>query len=173
LQQPLRLRRHSVALAALLVLALPGAAPAAEGVEPKTVNVTLKPGDSTTVTKTVHTPPIVPKPDIYFLADTTGSMTPAINNVKTNAADILSAVDAQASDPSYGAGDYKDFPFDPYAFTNAASIGTAAAAQAAISAWSASGGADGPEGQLFALHELATESVTPSTAAKATSPRRR
>lgn len=159
MQHPFRMRRNSVALATLLVLALPASALAAEGVEPKTVNVTLTPGASTTVNKTVHTPPIVPKPDIYFLADTTGSMTPAINNVKTNAADILSTVDAQASDPQYGAGDYKDFPFDSYAFNNAAPIGTAPAAQAAIGAWSADGGADGPEGQLFALHKLATESV--------------
>ena len=158
MRQPLRLRRHSVALATLLVLALPAAALAAEGVEPKTVNVTLTPGASTTVDKVVHTPPIVPKPDIYFLADTTGSMTPAIANVKANAADILSTVDAQASDPRYGAGDYKDFPIPTgsYAFNNPAPIGAAATASAAISAWSASGGADGPEGQLFALHKLAT-----------------
>jgi hypothetical protein len=154
------LRRHSVALATLLILALPAAALAAEGVEPKTVDVTLTPGTSTTVDKVVHTPPIVPKPDIYFLADTTGSMTPAIANVKANAADILSTVDAQASDPMYGAGDYKDFQSptqsDPYAFNNPAPIGSAAGASAAIGAWSAGGGADGPEGQLFALHELAT-----------------
>ena len=156
MRHPFRLRRHSVALATLLILALPAAALAAEGVEPKTVNVTLTPGTSTTVNKVVHTPPIVPKPDIYFLADTTGSMTPAIANVKANAADILSTVDAQASDPMYGAGDYKDFPFDSYAFNNAAPIGTAANASAKISVWAAAGGADGPEGQLFALHKLAT-----------------
>jgi hypothetical protein len=158
LRQPLRLRRHSVALATLLVLTLPAAALAAEGVEPKTVSVTLTPGASTTVNKVVHTPPIVPKPDIYFLADTTGSMTPAIANVKANAADILSTVDSQASDPMYGAGDYKDFPIPTgsYAFNNPAPIGAAATAAAAINAWSAGGGADGPEGQLFALHQLAT-----------------
>jgi hypothetical protein len=154
------LRRHSVALATLLVLALPTAALAAEGVEPKTVDVTLTPGDSTTVEKVVHTPEIAPKPDIYFLADTTGSMGQVIDNVRANAADILSTVDAQASDPMYGAGDYKDFQsptqLDPYAFNNPAPIGGVAAAQAAIAAWSADGGNDGPEGQLFALHELAT-----------------
>ena len=35
------------------------------------MDVTLAPGDSTDVTKTVHTPEILPTPDIYFLADTT------------------------------------------------------------------------------------------------------
>jgi hypothetical protein len=131
------------------------------GVEPQEVNITLSPGGETTVDKVVHTPPIVPKPDIYFLADTTGSMGGVLANVKANAASILSQVDSVASDPRYGAGDYKDFPVQAssvYAFKNGASIPAVdddgAAASAAIAAWSASGGADGPEANLFALHKL-------------------
>ena len=46
-----------------------------------------------------------------------------------------------------------------YGFNNAAPIPAAdddgAAALAAIAAWSASGGGDGPEGQFFALHRIA------------------
>ncbi len=135
------------------------------GVVPSSYTATLDPGQSVTIDKTVHTPPIAPKPDIYFLADTTGSMGPAIANVKVNAAAILAAVDAGTTDARYGAGDYKDFPYDPYVFKNAASIPSTddngAAALAAIGAWSASGGADGPEGQFFALKQIAAPSALP------------
>jgi hypothetical protein len=161
LRQVFQLGRRAAALATLLALAPWAAAFAAPGVEPKVVNVSLAPGASTDIPKTVHTPPIVPKPDIYFLADTTGSMGGVLANVKANAGSILSQVDGVASDPRYGAGDYKDFPIpgsSPYAYKNGAAIPGAdddgAAALAAISAWSASGGADGPEANLFALHKL-------------------
>ncbi|HEX6676304.1 MAG TPA: vWA domain-containing protein [Actinomycetes bacterium] len=132
------------------------------GVEPKEVNVSLAPGGHTDVKKVVHTPPIVPKPDIYFLADTTGSMGPAIANVQSNAASIISGVTSGgANDPRFGAGDYKDFPVpssSPYAYKNGASIPAAAdggaAATTAINNWSATGGSDGSEANLFALHKL-------------------
>jgi hypothetical protein len=147
--------RVAGALAILLTLALAGVAHAAPGVDPQVVEVTLDSGQSVDVTKTVHTSPIPPKMDVYFLSDTTGSMLPAIANVQANAGSILSTVSGGSADAAFGAGDYKDFPFDSYAFDNAAPIGTAALANAAISAWSASGGSDTPEGQFFALHQLA------------------
>lgn len=132
------------------------------GVDPASVELTLVPGTSSDVAKTVHTPEVLPTPDIYFLADSTGSMGDVIANVQADAASVLASVDAMASDPRYGAGDYKDFQSsqaDPYAFNNGAAIPVAddngAGALAAIGAWSASGGFDGPEGQLYALHRLA------------------
>lgn len=152
-----------LAIAALLT-ALAAATPArahdpVQGVEPATVDVTLAPGAGTDVTKTVHTPEILPTPDIYFLADTTSSMTSVIANVQADAAAVLAAVDGLASDPRYGAGDYRDFPSDAYAFNNGAPIPGAdddgAAALAAIMAWTAVGGSDIAEAQLYALHRLA------------------
>jgi hypothetical protein len=126
------------------------------GVEPKTVSSDLQfPGDVLTIDKTVTTPPIPPKPDVYFLADSTGSMGGAIANVKTNASTILTTVAAQTTDPQFGAGNYKDFPYDAYAFSNDASIGDAAPALLAINAWSHSGGYDGSEAQLYALDQIA------------------
>lgn len=126
------------------------------GVEPKTVSSDLLlPGESVIVDKTVTTPPIPPKPDIYFLADTTGSMGSAIANVRSNAAAILLQVAAQTADPQFGAGSYRDFPYDPYAFRNDAAIDDQDPALAAINAWSALGGADGSEAQLFALDRIA------------------
>jgi hypothetical protein len=151
-----------LASAALLVTLL-AAGPARAhdpviGVDPATVDVTLAPGTSTDVAKTVHTPEILPTPDIYFLADTTSSMTSVIANVQADAAAVLAAVDALASDPRYGAGDYRDFPFDAYAFNNGASIPAAdddgADALAAIMALTVSGGFDIAEAQLYALHRL-------------------
>jgi uncharacterized repeat protein (TIGR01451 family) len=149
------------AMALALAVGL-GAAAATPGVTPSSVTATLNPGDHITVTKTVSTQAIPPKPDVYLLSDSTGSMGPAIANVQSNAGAITSLVSGSTSGAMFGAGDYKDFQrpqLDPYVFHNGASIGTAAAATAAISAWSAPAGSghDGPEGQLFALHQIATD----------------
>lgn len=152
-------RLWSLLFAALLLFSLGfNATLAADpGLDPASVEALVFPGESLVVNKTVTTPAIPPKPDIYFLADTTGSMGPAIANVQANAAAILAAVAGSTTDPQFGAGDYKDFPFDAYAFQNAASIAAdgGAGALAAIAAWGASGGSDGSEGQFFALNQLA------------------
>ena len=88
------------------------------GVEPQTVNATLKEGKSTTVAKTVHTPTIPPRPDIVFLSDTTGSMGLAIASVRTNAIAIMNAVLAAQPDAQFGAAEYKDADGcgDPFAY---------------------------------------------------------
>jgi hypothetical protein len=134
----------------------------------------LAPGGGITQTKTITTPEILPTPDIYFLADTTGSMGGALANVQANASDILDTVKAEAADPRFGAGDYKDFTscgdpeFAPcfsgdYAFNNPAPIpasdDSGTAALDAIAGWSATGGGDQPEGQLFALDQLSSPST--------------
>jgi len=160
-----RMRRTllgALAVAALTLGVGLGAAAATPGVDPSSVIATLSPGEHVTVTKTVHTQAIPPQPDIYLLSDTTGSMGPAIANVQANAGAITSLVTGSTTGAMFGAGDYRDFQrpqLDPYVFQNGASIGSAAAATAAIAAWSAPAGAghDGPEGQLFALHQIATD----------------
>jgi hypothetical protein len=71
----------------------------------------------------------------------------------------LTAVNTGSPDARFGAGNYKDFNCDAVPFDNAAPIPATddggAAATAAITAWSASGGCDTPESALFALHSLA------------------
>jgi len=67
-----------VATASALVLLAATAAIAAPGVTPSSVETTLAAGGSTVVPKSVETPTISPRPDIIFLADTTGSMGAAI-----------------------------------------------------------------------------------------------
>src|SRR5438093_11913225 len=63
----------AVALLAM-VFGMAGGVHAAPGVDPSSVTLNLPEGGSTTVAKTVHTPPIPPKPDVLILADTTFSM---------------------------------------------------------------------------------------------------
>jgi hypothetical protein len=132
------------------------------GLTPSSVDATIAPGSSLDIAKTVHTPAIPPKPDVIFLADTTGSMGPAIANVQTNAATVMSTVLAAQPDAQFGAADYTDFnctdPF-PYRLDQAITANTGDV-QTAINAWAAGNGCDTPEAQLNALYQLATDPAT-------------
>ena len=153
--------RVVISILVTLVLVLGLTLPAAAQVEPPAVEDELPPGGSMTVTKEVTTPEIPPKPDIYFLADTTGSMGPVIAAVSGNATFIMSAISASDPTAQFGVGNYKDFrvPPNPYAFQHQLGITSATAAVAAnISAWSASHGYDGSEGQFYALTRIADPS---------------
>lgn len=109
-----------------------------------------------TITVTIPKSSAVSKADIFFLADTTGSMGSILAAVKAGAANILNALGALGLDLAYGVGNYKDFPSDPYAFAAQQPVtNVPAAVLAAINAWTASGGGDTPEGQFFALDQLA------------------
>lgn len=105
----------------------------------------------------VHIPATsaVPKADIYFLADTTGSMGGILSAVQSGASSILTSLSSMGLDLAYGVGNYKDFPYDPYAFQHQLNpTNIQANVQAQINAWSASGGSDGPEAALYALDQL-------------------
>ena len=140
----------------------PMAAPAAStAIEPTEDILVLNPGDTSQEIVTVRVPPNVgvSKVDVYFLADTTGSMGSVLAAVQTGANNILSALNGLGLDMAFGVGNYKDFqqpPSDPFAFQHQlAPTTTIADVTNAINAWSAVGGADTPEGQLFALDQLA------------------
>jgi hypothetical protein len=127
-------------------------------IDPRTNDLRLGECDRFTETVTVTIPKsgAVSKADIYFLADTTGSMTDILAAVQAGASNILTALSGLGLDLAYGVGNYKDFPSDPYAFAPQQSVTTVeASVQAAINAWTASGGGDTPEGQFFALDRLA------------------
>ncbi|HEX7905586.1 MAG TPA: vWA domain-containing protein [Chitinophagaceae bacterium] len=97
------------------------------------------------------------KIDIYFLADTTGSMTSILNAVKAGANNILNAVIGTGNDVAFGVGNYRDFTDPPpHPFQHQLNPTTnGAAVAAAINTWTAAGGGDLPEAQLFALKNLA------------------
>ncbi len=131
---------------------------AAVTIQPAENILTLNPGDTVTETITVKIPKngAAPKADVYFLADTTASMTSILNAVQVGANNILAALNGLGIDFFFGVGNYKDFPHDPYCLQHQQSLtNIAPAVTGAINAWSAAGGADGPEGQLFALDKVA------------------
>ncbi len=127
-------------------------------VEPGSTTLTLENCEEFVQRIKVVIPPssAVAKADIYFLADTTGSMGGIIDAVKTGASSILSSLNLLGLDLAYGVGNYKDFPHDAYAFQHQLSpTPTQASVQAAINAWTASGGADTAEGNFYALDQIA------------------
>ena len=57
------------------------------------------------------------KADVYFLADTTGSMGSILNAVQAGANNVLAALGGLPVDMVFGVGNYKDFASgDPYCF---------------------------------------------------------
>ncbi|MEU1971103.1 hypothetical protein ABZ477_05580 [Microbacterium sp. NPDC019599] len=114
------------------------------------------------ITVTVPKSSAPPKADVYLLADTTGSMFSVLDAVKAGASVILNNPALAGFDVAWGVGNYRDFPVDgirnSYAFAHQVSPTTnLAVADAAISTWTADEGSDGSEGQLYALHQIATD----------------
>jgi hypothetical protein len=132
-------------------------------VDPPTNDLVLPECVTEQETVTVHVPPsgVRPKADIYLLADTTGSMGTILDAVKTGIASIVNDGGLAPFDLAWGAGNYKDFPVpasSPYAFEHQlAPTPGVAAVSAAVTTWTASGGVDTPEANLFALHQVATD----------------
>ena len=137
-----------------LALAIPGLA-LGDSITPGSYSATLSVGESTTIRKVVTVDSAgSPKVDVFFLADTTGSMGPSLTAVKNSAASILSAA-AGLGDIAFGVGEYKD-RLDAYAYRLNTDITTnLSAAQSGLGRWSAGGGNDYPEANLFALKQVA------------------
>jgi len=97
--------------------------------------------------------------DLFFLSDTTGSMGGIISTVKSSASAIMTSVSTTfGGNVAFGVGEYKDRttagdPFD-YRLNQAITTNTALV-QAGINLWSASGGGDTPEQNLYALSQVA------------------
>ena len=131
-------------------------------IDPPTNNLELGECDTVRETITVTLPPsaAVAPADIYFLADNTGSMGPAISAVQTGASAIFAALSATPG-LQFGVGEYQDFDNAgdmSLAFQNRQAItANQAAVTAALNSWTAIPGAggDGPEAQLYALDQVA------------------
>ncbi|MGJ6980260.1 vWA domain-containing protein [Aestuariimicrobium soli] len=123
-------------------------------VDPASVTQASDPGTTITVTKTITTPAIPPKPDIVLVADATGSMGTAINSVKTEMANIVNTVKAAQPDAQFAVTSYRD-EGDAYLFNVASDLSSdVPTLQAAINSISAGGGGDEPEAQLNALYQI-------------------
>ena len=106
----------TAALIAVVALAAagPGAALAAPGLDPSSVEATIKPGESLDVAKTVHTPAIPPIVDVCLLEDLTGSFLDDIGNLQTpgTAEAIFDAVTTASPDAQFAVAGFQDYPVD-------------------------------------------------------------
>jgi hypothetical protein len=145
-------------LVSAVVLAMVGTAALADSISPSSYSGDLTVGGEVTIQKTVTVTagaPTTSMVDVYFLADTTGSMYSAIAAVQAGATAILAGA-AGLGDVAFAVGEYKDWDGDPYAYRlNQAMTTVQASAQNGINMWGADGGADTPEAQLFALDQAA------------------
>ncbi|HTW28941.1 MAG TPA: vWA domain-containing protein [Acetobacteraceae bacterium] len=131
-------------------------------IDPSSNDLRLGECDTVRETITVTIPPsaAVAPADIYFLADNTGSMGPAIGAVQTGANAMFAALSAYPN-LQFGVGEYQDFDNagdTSLAFQNRQAITPSQpAVTAAIGGWTALPGAggDGPEAQLYALDQVA------------------
>ena len=126
-------------------------------------------GATLNFTKSV-TPPRNPDGDIVFLADTTSSMTDPIVDVKTNAVSVMTAIRDEQPESWFAVASYKDFnppsgclALSSYQYNLEHGMTSSTGdTSTAINTWTASGGCDIPEAQLYALDQIAT-STDPST----------
>jgi hypothetical protein len=134
------------------------ASASADSISPETFSATLAVGESVTITKTVTVSagtPTSSKVDVFFLMDETGSMGGPISTVKSAAASILAST-LGLGDVAFAVGGYRD-QGDSFAYRLLTDVTTdSAAAQTGINTWSASGGGDTPEANLYALEQAAT-----------------
>lgn len=149
--------------AAATVAAMGVGAAHADSISPEDYAVTLNVGESVTFTKTVTVSagaPTSAKLDVFFLADTTGSMSGQISSARSNAMDILAGL-APYGDVRMGVGEFKDRT-DSFAYrTNLGltDISNSADIQTAINQWNASGGGNFPEANLIALQNVANDTA--------------
>lgn len=142
--------------------AAPVALTAPVTINPSVNDLHLTPGQ--VFTEDIHvTTPATPDTlfDVYFLADTTGSMFNIINAVKAGALNILNTLGGMFPNMAFGAGNYRDFrSSDPFCFQPQQSINLSRPLTlAAINNWTLGDGGDTPEGQIFALDQIATDPV--------------
>lgn len=127
-------------------------------IEPAVNDLILKLGSvhQETITVTVPKDTAISRADVYFLADTTGSMSPIIEAVKSGARVILTTLNTLIPDVAFGVGNYRDFPNDANIFQHQLNPTTDInLVDTAIGSWTTGGGGDFCEGQLFALDQLA------------------
>jgi len=79
-------------------------------ISPDTLAATLRPGQSISETKTVYIPEVIPKGDIMFSFDVSGSMIDDIDAAKAAASNITDEIDARVADANYGVISYSDYP---------------------------------------------------------------
>ncbi|MDG9670669.1 PEP-CTERM sorting domain-containing protein [Hahella sp. CR1] len=142
---------YSFALTALLPISA-----MADSISPSSYSATLGVGESVTITKTVtiDAEATTSKVDVFFLMDETGSMGSDIAAVKAAASSILGNA-VSFGDINFGVGGYRDTT-DAFTYRTLTDMtADTSATQAAINSWSADGGYDRPEANIYALEQVA------------------
>ena len=140
-------RRTLVPAVVAVGLALcPSSASAADSLTPSAVELTLAPGQSATVSKTLHLDAAPPQADIEIAIDTTGSMIDSIAQAKADATDLVNQIQSSIPDARFAVVDFKDSGdgADEYRLLQPMT-GSASAVQSAINTMSPVGGGDHPE----------------------------
>ncbi|HVF53402.1 MAG TPA: hypothetical protein VNC78_07300 [Actinomycetota bacterium] len=132
---------------------------------PRKAEVRIEPGASETISYRLSLPPRPTPLDVFFLVDTTQSMTSSINGLRAGMQGIIDELAATGIDVQFGIGEYKDYPTpgygDPLAndfpYRRNRPIGPPDEALAnGLEMLEATGGGDIPESQLTALYQAAT-----------------
>ncbi|ALG07825.1 hypothetical protein AOZ06_13705 [Kibdelosporangium phytohabitans] len=146
---------------AVLLAGLPTYAAPAK-VDPPSVDLTLGPGGSATLTKKVTTPIIPPNPDIVLLGDTTGSMIDVLAGVAANAEAIAGQVMDTQPTAQFAVAQYKHHNDGALAFSvNQSLTGSVGAVHAATQEWvgQAEGGGIPASDFVNALYQVASGAI--------------
>ncbi|SCF12218.1 HYR domain-containing protein [Micromonospora viridifaciens] len=155
-----RVRGVTVAAVAALATAVAAPAWAAPGVDPATVDRSSDPGATISISKVVSTPTIPPKPDVVLLVDTTGSMGPAIANVRTNLQQVIDNVRGAQPSAEFAVASYRDEGDGAELFRVRQNLtADATALQSAVNGLAADGGGDLPEAWINALFQVSNGAI--------------
>jgi hypothetical protein len=137
-------------------------------ITPSYIEDTLYPGEVEYDTITVQLPESVPKGDVIFLFDVTGSMGGVLSTVKSKAINIMNGIRGAIPDTEFGVGSFGDYPgryisygynsyyggSSDYPFNMDQDItADTTAITTAINSLYARGGSDGPESYTRAVWE--------------------
>jgi hypothetical protein len=90
---------------------------------PDTFSATLSPGQSVSEHKTVFLPGVIPKGDVVFAFDCTGSMSDAIGVAETQAVSIMNTLGTLITDVQFGVISFMDYPHSYSSFGYSAAYG--------------------------------------------------
>lgn len=138
----------------MIALAVPARA---DTIVPEVVEMDLPLEQTTVIQKTVTIdagPPVTATVDVVFLSDTTSSMGSIIRQVQSNARSILAELENLGS-ARFGVAEYRDHG-EAFAYRMNTPLTTdTSAVVAGLGQWSAVGGGDMPEANLFGIREAA------------------
>src|SRR6187551_3656286 len=140
-----------------VALAFVRASLAEPGVTPASVKRDADPGTTFNINKVVSTFEIPPKPDVILLVDITGSMSSAINNIKSNLGSVISTVTGTQSTAQFAVvsfGDLGDGPDRGFKVVEGLTSNVGRL-QDAVNSLSAGGGGDVAEDWINALFQIA------------------